>query len=121
MSLSGQQRSSRPRSATSGLPQSTDIARLARLVRFVPIADMSARHHWTMIGCNRIELPPLTARTGAAIGLVKTCRQGNHRSLTLHHRPELGSLVLDQLTARVHLNPFDGAGESEGWLVLRHG
>src|SRR3954471_8360453 len=42
ISAMGQQRSSRPRSATSGLPQSTDIARLARLVRFVPKADSCA-------------------------------------------------------------------------------
>jgi hypothetical protein len=39
-------------------------------------------------------------------------------SLRLHHPPELGNLILDQLTARVHLNPLDGAGEPEGRLVL---
>src|SRR5258708_35811931 len=35
-----QTRSWRPRNATSGIPRTTDIARPARLVRFVPIGDI---------------------------------------------------------------------------------
>ena len=36
----GQQRSSRPRNATSGPPRSTDIVRAALLIRSVPVADL---------------------------------------------------------------------------------
>jgi hypothetical protein len=40
MTTSGQSRRFDAPPTTSGLPQSTDIGRLARLVRFVPIGDI---------------------------------------------------------------------------------
>src|SRR5665213_4174732 len=45
MSVSGQKRSWRPRTATSGLPRTMDINGPARLVRFVPIREVAIRKH----------------------------------------------------------------------------
>jgi hypothetical protein len=42
MSEMGPHRSSRPRNATSGLPRITDINRPARLVRLVPIPEVTS-------------------------------------------------------------------------------
>src|SRR5258708_5045318 len=68
-----QTRSWRPRNATSGIPRTTDIARPARLVRFVPIGDIIR----------------------SLVGASEQCRRhGEERfgGLEVHHQFELGRL-----------------------------
>jgi hypothetical protein len=64
MSQLGQKRRFDPLPATSGLPQPTDIVRPARLVRFVPIAEV-------------VLVRRVTIRCRGNISLVRRMRNGS--------------------------------------------